>query len=129
MNNQVFYVYMVRCGDGTFYTGVTNDLHKRLREHNNGIFPSCYTYKRRPVELVYSCHFQYVSEAISWEKHLKRWSRKKKEALVRGDEEALHKLAACKNETHFRNKSLLSSRAETRDGANIEGCMVRLRSP
>ena len=88
-----YYVYMVRCCDGKLYIGITNDITRRIFEHNEGNNPKSYTYSRRPVELVYSAHFNDVHEAISWEKCMKRWSRKKKEALIRGDSKELHELA------------------------------------
>ena len=88
-----YYVYMVRCSDGSYYIGVTNDYEKRIAEHNDGTDPESYTFKRRPVTLVYLSDFSEVHQAISWEKQIKRWSRKKKEALIRGDYEALPELA------------------------------------
>ncbi len=79
------YVYMLECNDGSFYIGITNDLERRVGEHNVGWDPSSYTHERRPVTLVYSEHFSNVDEAIRWEKQIKKWSRLKKMALVRGD--------------------------------------------
>ena len=64
-----------------------------MSQHANGINPDCYTYRRRPVELVYSSDFTDVWQAIAWEKTVKRWSRKKKEALIRGDYDGLPALA------------------------------------
>jgi len=86
---QFYYVYIVRCADDSYYIGITNDVERRISEHNLGLSPTSFTYKRRPVQLVYSSEFQNVDEAIAWEKHIKRWNRKKKEALIRGDWEAL----------------------------------------
>ena len=91
-----YWVYIVKCRDGKYYTGVTNNLDRRLMEHNEGINPSCYTYQRRPVELVYEEHFHDIKEAIAWEKQLKGWSRKKKEALIRKDFEEIKRLAKSK---------------------------------
>lgn len=62
-----YWVYIVRCKDGKYYTGVTNNLDRRLKEHNEGINPKCYTYERRPVELMYEEHFHDINEAIAWE--------------------------------------------------------------
>lgn len=76
-----FYVYMLRCNDGSFYIGLTNDIDRRLYEHEMGRNFSCYTNKRRPLSLVLCEHYQYVVDAIAREKQLKRWSREKKEAL------------------------------------------------
>jgi putative endonuclease len=88
-----YYVYILKCVDGSLYTGVTNDYQRRFKEHQDGLNPSCYTYKRRPVELVHVSIFRYVLDAIAFEKQLKGWSRKKKEALIAKDIEQLKKLA------------------------------------
>src|SRR5579871_3238793 len=88
-----YWVYMVRCSDGSFYVGMTNDLELRLGQHNFGIDRKCFTFTRRPVELVHASEFQWVDEAIAWEKHLKGWSRAKKLALIENDWAAVSKLA------------------------------------
>lgn len=82
---QKFFVYMLRCVDDSFYIGVTNNLAMRMDERYNGFKEGSYTYKRLPVELVYSRSFQYMMDAIAWEKRIKRWSRMKKVALIAGD--------------------------------------------
>ena len=76
---------MLRCFDGTYYIGITNDLNRRVAEHESGSDPSCYTFMRRPVLCVWSQIFAEVLDAIRCEKKLKRWSHNKKSALVRGD--------------------------------------------
>ena len=81
-----YYVYILHCADGSYYIGVTNDYQHRLRQHQEGIDAKCFTYKRRAVELVYMGIFGDINEAISWEKQVKRWSRAKKEALIRRDD-------------------------------------------
>ncbi len=53
----VYYVYILSCADGSFYTGITNDLERRVGEHAFGINPNCYTFERRPLKLVYSADF------------------------------------------------------------------------
>lgn len=63
-----------------------------------------YTYFRRPVKLIYSQKFFNETEANEAERKIKSWSRKKKEALIRGDFESLHDLSVCKNESHYTNK-------------------------
>lgn len=88
-----FYVYMLKCSDGSYYTGVTFDYQLRLRQHQAGVHPSCYTFHRRPVRLVYAAEFREVLDAIAWEKSLKGWSRKKKEALIQNDEATLKRLS------------------------------------
>jgi len=97
-----YYVYILRCNDGSYYTGVTNDYELRVGQHNNGCNPKAYTYSRRPVHLVYLGEFCDINEAISWEKQVKRWNRKKKEALIKGEYHDLPALAECKNKTHCR---------------------------
>ncbi len=76
-----YYVYIVECIDKSYYTGVTNNIERRLWEHNNDNNQLAYTFKRRPVLLKYCQRFQDINQAIAWEKQLKGWSRKKKEAL------------------------------------------------
>ena len=100
----MLYVYILKCADDSYYTGVTNDPEVRLMQHNNGIDPKAYTHKRRPVEMVYCSGFTDYEQAIDWEKQIKRWTRKKKEALMREEWEVLKELAACKNETTHKNK-------------------------
>ena len=94
-----YYVYILRCADGTLYTGVTNDYEERINQHHTGVDPRSYTFRRRPVKLAYIAEFGDVNDAISWEKKVKRWSRKKKEALIAGEYEKLKNLASCINWT------------------------------
>lgn len=88
-----YYTYILLCSDGSYYTGVTNNIEKRLYEHENGLIPSCYTISRRPVSVVFHQAFKDVRYAIMAEKQIKGWSRKKKEALIAGDYERLKELA------------------------------------
>jgi putative endonuclease len=74
---------MVRCSDGSLYTGYTNDLDKRLKAHNAGKGAK-YTRSRCPVELVYNEEYKTKEEAMSREWHIKRLSRNKKEELIDG---------------------------------------------
>ncbi len=97
-------VYILKCSDGSYYVGITNDINIRVFKHNEGKDIASYTYKRRPVELMWFNKFQSKLEAINWEKKLKGWTRKKKEALIQGKFDLLPVLAECKNETHSRNK-------------------------
>ena len=83
-----YFVYIVQCSDESYYTGITSNLEKRINEHNSGLFKG-YTSSRLPVKLVYSNHFNDVNEAIHAEKQIKGWSRAKKEALIKGDFDAL----------------------------------------
>lgn len=76
------YTYIVRCSDGSLYTGWTNDLEKRIKKHNNGTGAK-YTRTRRPVVLAYYEEFQTKKEAMSREYMIKKLSKDQKEALVR----------------------------------------------
>jgi putative endonuclease len=87
------HIYMLRCADGSYYVGSTRkELEQRLSEHNNGTFDG-WTSKRRPVVIVWAEHFLNITDAIAVERQLKGWSRAKKEALIRGDFEAIRLLA------------------------------------
>jgi putative endonuclease len=90
---RVYYVYMIRCIDGTFYTGVTNDIERRYNEHCDGYNPTSYTHTRRPLRLVYASEFQRPDEAIAFEKRLKGWSHKKKRAFADRDWPLLRRFA------------------------------------
>jgi putative endonuclease len=91
------YVYILRCADGSYYVGSTRStLEVRLAEHNAGTFGG-YTKRRRPVELVFHQEFARITDAIAAERQLKGWTRAKKEALIRGDLETLHRLAKGKS--------------------------------
>ncbi|HEY9181492.1 MAG TPA: GIY-YIG nuclease family protein [Candidatus Baltobacteraceae bacterium] len=94
MEERLFFVYMVLCADASYYIGITNSIDARVGQHNEGIDRHCYTYTRRPVQLVYAAEFANPSEAIAWEKQIKGWSRRKKDALVRGDWASIKRLAA-----------------------------------
>ncbi len=97
-----YFVYIVRCSDGSYYTGITNNIERRISEHKAGVNRSCYTFRRRPVTLVFSAMFHDVNQAIRFEKQVKGWSRKKKKALIEGRWDDLKILAACKNATSHR---------------------------
>ena len=72
-----YFVYIVKCSDDSYYTGVTSNLEKRIAEHNSG-FIKGYTSKRLPIELVYSNRFNNVNDAIRSEKQIKEWRREKR---------------------------------------------------
>ena len=93
------YMYILKCADGSFYTGSTWNLEKRLAEHQSGIGAK-HTARRLPVELVYCEECERVEDAFHREKQIQGWSRKKKQALIDGDSNELHRLSACRNETH-----------------------------
>jgi putative endonuclease len=84
------------------YVGVTSDIERRLMEHNAGIYPEAYTHSRRPVKLVFYQYFMDPSQAIVFEKKIKKWSRAKKQALIDGDFDRLQNLSECQNSTHYK---------------------------
>ena len=87
-----FFVYMLRCSDGSFYVGHTDDLDKRVSEHQTGLIGG-YTSEHLPVKLVHSEAYSSRDEAFSRERQLKGWSRAKKRALIQGDLVTLKELA------------------------------------
>jgi len=87
------YLYIVKCAGGSYYIGTTRaELELRIAQHNAGTFGG-YTKSRKPVTLVFSQWFDRITDAIECERKLKKWSRAKKEALMRGDFATLHELA------------------------------------
>jgi len=81
---QPFWVYMLRCADGSYYTGHTDNLDLRIAKHQSGEVET-YTRNRRPVKLVFAQECASRHAALSAERQIKGWSRKKKEAMIRGD--------------------------------------------
>ena len=88
------FVYMLLCADGSYYVGSATgeDLSQRVMAHQTGARPG-YTFSRRPVKLVWSEHFDRITDAITAERQLKGWSRAKKEALRKGDWDLIRRLA------------------------------------
>jgi putative endonuclease len=87
-----FWVYILRCRDGSYYTGHTDDLEKRLWEHAEGLAAD-WAKRRRPVELVWCDWTGTRYEALAFERRVKGWSRPKKEALIAGDWDRVSYLA------------------------------------
>ena len=84
MDSKKYFVYVVECADGTYYTGYTSDVGRRLNEHNYSTYKaSKYTRSRRPVRLVYKEEHDSISSALKREYQIKKLSRKAKEDLVR----------------------------------------------
>jgi len=79
-----WYLYVLRCSDDTFYTGVTTNINRRLHEHNNTPKGAKYTRSRRPVELIYSLTFSSQSTAQAAEAQFKKMSRKQKSMMIFG---------------------------------------------
>ena len=80
---QEWFFYIVRCRDNSLYSGITNDLEERVREHNRGT-GARYTFTRRPVILVYSEKYSNATEVRKREEQIKGWSKVKKELLIKG---------------------------------------------
>jgi predicted GIY-YIG superfamily endonuclease len=94
-------VYILRCSDGSLYTGATSNLEQRLEQHRNRTFDG-YTASRLPVELVFQQNFASMRSAVEAERQIKGWSHVKKEALIRGDFDALVELAKPPGRRRFR---------------------------
>ncbi|NNM77953.1 GIY-YIG nuclease family protein [Sphingomonas sp. ID1715] len=120
-----FWCYMLRCADSRYYTGHTEDLEVRLAQHQQGYFRACWTYKRRPVELVWCEAFPTRHEALEAERVVGGWSKLKKEALIRGDWTMVSHLARPPRERHTR----FSTSLETNGVGEAEGtdCFERSR--
>jgi putative endonuclease len=86
------FTYILKCSDQSYYTGSTKDIDKRLEEHNLGK-GSKYTSNRLPLKLVYLEEFDRIDTAFYREQQIKKWSRKKKEALINGDFDKLSHLS------------------------------------
>ena len=106
---KTYWVYMLRCADQSYYTGITNDLELRWEQHRQGTDPKAYTYSRRPLELVFAEVFNDPQQAIAWEKKIKGWTRAKKQALIDKNGDKLKDLSVCKNQTHSSNQNKGSS--------------------
>ncbi len=91
-------MYILECADGSYYTGSTTHLELRLAQHQAGEGAN-HTKKRLPVKLVYFEEYDRIEQAFYREKQVQGWSRKKKEALIKGMPEKLHELAQCMNKT------------------------------
>ena len=116
----MYFVYILRCADGSYYVGSTWNLEKRLEEHNTGVYQG-YTSHRLPVELVWSCDFSTEHDAFLTERQLKGWSRAKKEALIRGDLDGVHEVVRAGTIGDARRRS---GESDTRNGSRI----LRLRT-
>jgi putative endonuclease len=78
----MYFVYILKCSDQTFYTGITTNLDRRIKEHNSSKLGAKYTKIRRPVKLIYSKEFQNRSEATIEEFRIKKLSRQEKLILI-----------------------------------------------
>jgi len=87
-----FFVYILKCSNGTFYTGSTSSLYNRIYDHNLGVDPRAYTYRLRPVILVWAEEFESRIDALNIEKQVKGWSHAKKQALIDNDFDKIHNI-------------------------------------
>ena len=92
----MYYVYILRCADQSLYVGYTRNIKRRVEAHNAGR-GAAFTSKRRPVALVYAESHDAKTAALRRERQLKRWTRKKKEVLIRGDLDLLRSLSKRRN--------------------------------
>jgi predicted GIY-YIG superfamily endonuclease len=102
-----FWIYILKCADNSYYIGHTDNLENRISQHQQGSIAG-YTSKRRPVQLMHTQDFPTREEALAAERQIKGWSRKKKEAMMRGDWTAVSSLA--------RSRTSLSSCPSTSSG-------------
>ncbi len=87
-----YYVYILKCSDGSYYTGSTDNISRRLYEHITGGNTKAYTCSRRPVQLIWCEEYATKCEARTREHQIKGWSRKRKEALIKIDWQGLHEI-------------------------------------
>ncbi|MDD7886672.1 GIY-YIG nuclease family protein [Flavivirga sp. 57AJ16] len=93
-------VYILKCSEGLIYTGVTNNLSRRFEKYQNGLNKNGFTFKRRPLKLVFHQEFNDINQAISFEKKIKNWRAKEKLALANKNFNMLQILAACRKASH-----------------------------
>jgi predicted GIY-YIG superfamily endonuclease len=105
-----FYAYMLRCSDGSYFVGHTDNLEGRIAAHQTGLLPG-YTQRRRPVQLVWHQEFTERDQAFAAERQIKGWSPPKKEALINGDWDAIQLLS---------RKLFLSSSFDTPPSASTQ---------
>ena len=99
-----YFVYILKCSDGLTYTGITNNISRRINEHKLGLNKTYFTFKRRPVELIFQQEFNNSISAIQFEKRIKNWSAKKKIALAEGKFDLLQILSESRNASHSKYK-------------------------
>ena len=104
------HVYILKCSDGSYYVGRTDNPERRLAEHLSGTVKG-YTETRLPVDLVWANEFRSDTDAYLCERRIKGWSRAKKEALIRGDWDAIHSIV--KNERQEREKARMGHPSTT----------------
>ncbi|MEY4504518.1 MAG: hypothetical protein RL154_813 [Pseudomonadota bacterium] len=113
------YMYILQCGDSSYYTGSTNNLEARLWQHQNQQ-GSNYTKKHQPVKLVYVEEFDRIDEAFGREKQIQGWNKKKKEALINGNFERLAVLSKSRASTSSATEITTSSVTEAKTSSATE---------
>ena len=123
------YIYVILCNDDSYYTGVTDDLMRRFDEHLNGVYETCYTFKRRPLILQYYETIPFLKDAIERERQIKGWSKAKKKALIEGNFHKLQLLSQCNNLSHHKYKDIEQNTNTSLDSARLlHPSTLRLRS-
>jgi len=103
LSEYMYYVYILKCADDSYYAGMTDDLNRRFIEHRDGLVKG-YTSSRRPVELMWSSTFATHNEAFTQERRIKTWSRAKKEALIKNDWDKMHEIVKRERKTREARK-------------------------
>jgi putative endonuclease len=106
-------IYILRCADGSYYTGLTRrSVEERVSEHAQGLIADCYTFTRRPVRLIFAEYYDRIVDAIAAERRIKGWSRAKKSA------ETLRPSGPWRSEG--REEAIETSRGRADTGASFE---------
>ncbi|SER12166.1 TrmH family RNA methyltransferase [Sphingobium sp. YR768] len=123
-----FHAYMLQCADGSYYVGHSDNLEQRIAQHQSGAIAG-YTQSRLPVSLVWSQDFGSRDEALSAEQQIKGWSRKKKEALIAGDWDAIRQAARKSFDTGLRQAQplLRTNGVEMKDNNPLPPVIVLVR--
>jgi 5-(carboxyamino)imidazole ribonucleotide synthase len=116
---EAFYIYIILCNDDSYYTGLTDDLMRRFEEHVNGLYETCYTFKRRPLILKYYETIPFLKDAVEREKQIKGWSKAKKKALIEGNFHKLQLLSQCNNLSHHKYKNIEQNINPNLDSARL----------
>ena len=114
-----FIVYLLRCSDGPYYVGQTDNIEVRMQQHHAGEH-GC-TGTRKPVDLVWQGEFETRAAAIAFEQQIKGWSRAKKQALIAGDWGRIQELAKAKQSFSSATVTLSSVRPELVEGQGVQG--------
>ncbi len=102
---KTYFVYIIKCADNTYYTGMTNNINRRWYEHcYSQDNKYSYTYNRKPLKLVFYETFHDVKQAYKFERKIKKWSKAKKEAIINNNWHKLKELSECQNDSHYKLK-------------------------